>query len=532
MGSSISTWNDIQKNNFSFSGNYRGIVEDVNDPLNAGRVRVRILGIHSPDEKETPSKHLPWAEPALSMYFGGGILNDENINEEADLEGRYKPKKDISNDVPAKNVTQLTPSDGKWEDKIANACGSPGIYTVPRLGSIVWLFFDSGDHNYPKYWATAPRKLDWEQQRNKIDDDIAKKREQIENIKSDISPDTNEYTGQGKSTKNAKVATKVSEPKMWIHQLTDIDNKNITSITSSFGSTYIIVNQNGKERLYVFNKGSAQYTDERGQTKTLVGVSNNDGSEQNNDMQMLIGNNLEIHLLGDYSVFAKNNIFLETEGNVEINSKKNIGIVAREGDIDIISAKGNCNIDVKGNCSIYADKNAQLEVSGDVIAKVSGKMDAKVDGDVVANIGGSTKIKSASDVNISCDANIALKATGDISLECNNLKIKTNSATSIDATTSVDIKGNVSIALAAGNSGLSLSPGQANVQTTNFGVSTTAINLQGQVSMGSSANGGTATSPTTQSPNSINIPSASDFASDSTDKTIEKTESQVDDSDN
>lgn len=53
-------------NQFNFvgqSGNYWfiGIVEDVLDPENMGRVRVRCFGIHSDDKTELPTASLPWA---------------------------------------------------------------------------------------------------------------------------------------------------------------------------------------------------------------------------------------------------------------------------------------------------------------------------------------------------------------------------------------------------------------------------------------------------------------------------------------
>jgi hypothetical protein len=525
-------WDNISRSNFRFDGNYRAIVEDTNDPLNAGRVRVRIFGIHSPDPTVTPTEQLLWAEPALGLYHGGGILNDKNINDEADLDGRYTPKKDIVADIPSRNVTQLTPSDGKWEDAVMNACGAGGIYTVPRLGSIVWIFFDSGNHLYPKYWATAPRKEDWVQQRNKIDELIAEKRDQIAKLKDAITTDTTEYKGSGEATKNAKVATKIPTPKMWIHQLSDITNAEITSVTSAFGATYIIVNKNGKERLYVFNKGTAQYTDEQGQSKTLIGISNNSGSDQNNDYQMMVGNNVEIHLLGDYNLFAKNNIFLETEGNVEINSKTNVGIVAREGDIDIIVKKGHCNIDVEGNCNIRSGGNTQVETEGDMIAKVRGKLDAAVQGDVVANVQGDVDIKSQGDINLSTDSGINLNAQGDIAMSCTNLKVQANSSVSVQATSTVDVQGTSGVNVQGGSSGLSLAPGTANLQSSQIGLSGTSVQLQGQVNMGSSANGGTANPPTTQTVTPAQIPPAENFQASGTDKTIEETAQQVSDADN
>ena len=530
--SDLIDWNNISRNNFRFEGNHRAIVEDINDPENAGRVRVRIFGIHSPDPTVTTTEELPWAEPALSLYFGGGILNDKNINDEATMDGRYTPKKDIVADVPGRNVTQLTPSNGNWQDDIMNACGAPGIYTVPRLGSIVWIFFDAGNHVYPKYWATAPRKLDWEAQRKKIDDLIAEKRDQIGTLKDSIEVDTSEYNGAGQSTRNAKVSTKIPTPKMWIHQLSDIDNSDITSVTSAFGATYIIVNKNGKERLYVFNKGSAQYVDENGQTKSLVGISNNSGANQNNDFQMMVGNNMEIHLLGDYNLFAKNNIFVQTEGNVEINSKNNIGIVAREGDIDIITSNGHCNIDVNGNCNIRTGGNTQLETDGDLIAKVTGKLDAAVTGDMIANVDGDIDLKTNGDANISSTGNINMNATGDITMSCNNLAVQTNAAMSVTATTSVDVQANTGVSLSGGGSGISLAPGAANVQSTQIGLSGSSVQIQGQVNMGSSASGGTANPPSVQTVTPVQIPPAEQFAESGSSKTISATESQVSDQDN
>lgn len=43
-----------------------GVVEDTNDPLKAGRVRVRIFGWHTDNLQELPTKDLPWAQPGLS----------------------------------------------------------------------------------------------------------------------------------------------------------------------------------------------------------------------------------------------------------------------------------------------------------------------------------------------------------------------------------------------------------------------------------------------------------------------------------
>ena len=48
-----------------------GVVEDRQDPLKAGRVRVRCLGHHSEDVIEIPTSELPWATPMMPVTAGG-----------------------------------------------------------------------------------------------------------------------------------------------------------------------------------------------------------------------------------------------------------------------------------------------------------------------------------------------------------------------------------------------------------------------------------------------------------------------------
>lgn len=44
---------------------WQGVVEDVNDPAQQGRLRVRIFGAHTEDKSNIPTDHLPWATVAL-----------------------------------------------------------------------------------------------------------------------------------------------------------------------------------------------------------------------------------------------------------------------------------------------------------------------------------------------------------------------------------------------------------------------------------------------------------------------------------
>lgn len=45
-----------------------GVVEDVMDPVQLGRLRVRWLGVHTDDKTKLPSDKLPWSNPMGSIY--------------------------------------------------------------------------------------------------------------------------------------------------------------------------------------------------------------------------------------------------------------------------------------------------------------------------------------------------------------------------------------------------------------------------------------------------------------------------------
>jgi len=103
-------------------GIYRGVVEDIDDPQSAGRVRCRIHGLHtqagSPDSSlsitETDgiqTDHLPWCEPAIpSMEFG---------------------------------------PDGS------------GMFGIPQIGAHVLVFFENENILRPIYFAALPSKTEW-----------------------------------------------------------------------------------------------------------------------------------------------------------------------------------------------------------------------------------------------------------------------------------------------------------------------------------------------------------------------------------
>ena len=50
---------------------FAGVVEDRQDPLKLGRVRVRALGYHTENKEALPTADLPWAHPLLPITSSG-----------------------------------------------------------------------------------------------------------------------------------------------------------------------------------------------------------------------------------------------------------------------------------------------------------------------------------------------------------------------------------------------------------------------------------------------------------------------------
>lgn len=102
---------DLKIETPTLSGFFRGVVEDNKDPLKAGRVRVRVHGLHTPKIIKTetegiPTEELPWAEPCMPIHEG--------------------------------------------------SVSGFGAWAVPLQGSQVMLFFENENPSRPMYFASLP----------------------------------------------------------------------------------------------------------------------------------------------------------------------------------------------------------------------------------------------------------------------------------------------------------------------------------------------------------------------------------------
>lgn len=414
---------------------YRGVVEDNADPKDVGRVRVRIREIHNENGLITPTNQLPWAEPALGLAWSGGynITNKDHQNDspdEAPTSGRYNPADPARTPGGNKPENVVLPTNGEQPqeqisfDDVGNACGTGGRFVVPKRGNWVFVFFESGNHMKPIYFAMAPMARDWAFQKQFRNEEINQKIEQINLFKKEFEP---RNTVQGKDwAAAAKVDSRVVEPDLNILPLDHSNgntNRDVECVTSLNGTTIIIDNRLDKEQIFVIHKNYMEYTDVDGNRKVYVGkrhgdvVPNrvNDPDVSTNYEIGVEGNHL-VHIFGNYDLYTKGRIHIQCDEHVQIDAKKSVGILSKEGDIDLIVENGNVNLDVqKGYVDAHIAKNLNAHIEGNINAQIDGSLNATVAGNSDLTLVGDVKLEAGSlDATINGEARINVSNGVDI----------------------------------------------------------------------------------------------------------------------
>lgn len=417
----------LEKPKYTLTGMYRGLVEDNDDPLDAGRVKVRVFGVS--DDPAILTSQLPWAEPALNMHWSGGY-NVRNEDSKPIGNGDYYPggnskvagtddKSVESADSKKEGVFSEVKADARW-----NACGTGGQFVVPKRGNKVFLFFEAGNPMKPIYFAMATDARDWRTQKDVVGADIFQKLAQLKEFTSDFLVEETKNVDKSIAPKDnwasgALVDSKTKVPKISISPIiSEHPNKDMYSVTSPNGTTIIIDNSKGKEKLYLIHKNTIDHIDESGNKKLYVGKSHNKlnafttEADTNIPCNFEIGveGNHDIYVAGNWKVYAIGDIGIKSQGNIQIESAKNVGISVQSGDIDLIVKSGNINAQVAGNINANITENANIKVDGNCNVKIAGNLKASIGGEANLSCATNTNIQTNGDMNVTVGGAFKLSA--------------------------------------------------------------------------------------------------------------------------
>lgn len=505
----------FEKEDFSFLGCLRAFVENNVDPLEAGRLQVRILGIHSMDPDIAPTISLPWAEPALPLANSGGA-NLQNANRQSKPSGpdsKYAPSSmiaplnkelpispQVDSAVVTKKNTDLH-TIPEYRDQALSDSGTGGNYAVPAKGSLVWIFFDGGNHLRPQYFAMATQMRDWIAQKLKLvgeindrDAIISKALNTLASGKDSVA--THQFSGTAMTGK-ATVTTNLTPPVIpSIGPTFSKSNRmeDITSWTSPGGTTIFSNHTQGNEQLFIIHKGYSQYVDAKGQvtkvvgttsqdrTSAVTGLTPNNGTGSNikaNDENEFISGLKNIFILGDYNLFPLGNIFIQCNQSAQINANANVGIVARKGNVNVLSEQGAINVESKTGPLSFKAKDIQFEADNSILFKAKNTMDFNSQNSIQMSAL-NTATMSSPILAFTASNLFSVDATSTINMKSDGVANYISTSTTNLSSETVNINGTEQILLTAltidakGTSGLNLqSEGSVNV----LGIT---LNLTGQ----------------------------------------------------
>jgi len=328
---------------------FAGVVEDRQDPLKLGRVRVRCLGYHTEDKEALPTADLPWAHPLLPITSSG--VSGIGQTPLGLLEGSWV-------------IGFFRDSETKQDAVILGSL--PGKPTVNgAYNKAEGLGFSDPNGVYPRAQA---------------DSDTAAQHD-VNRLARNDADDTSLTL---EARKLFRAASALNIPTATIQPVAD----GIVSIAQSEGdiwslpentysATYpynhVYESESGhilefddtpnKERILLYHhSGTETEITDKGTTNTII----------KDDLNTIIEKNSKHYIKGnsDITIKGRHKIFLNTDGgadnnydihvgpnanvNIQVDSG-NINMAALDGDINMF-ANNNMNISVGGTLSVNAGK--------------------------------------------------------------------------------------------------------------------------------------------------------------------------------
>lgn len=358
----------VKTNNFiGFDGFvwFQGVVEDRLDPLKLGRVRVRILGIHTEEKEKIPTEDLPWAypiQPLTSAAMNGigevplgpvegtwviGFFRDGDSCQEPVIFGTIAgipqeyaypksqrigfldPREDLSA-RPRKIKTKTYPNDGTGAELEEETPSRETGESYPRsshpFGSVV------GESDVNRLARNE-----------KISDTIVKNKRE-----------------------NRDLSVPISDGTTWDEPQTPYNSSYPYNkvIESESGHIIEIDDTVGVERLHLYHRSG---------TFTEIYP---DGIK----VEKIVGNNYKIALEEQYE-----------------------------------HIQNRYNLTIDGPFNIFVQNNCKFIVTGDMDLEVGGNLTTKVGGNYNVSVKGTTKIESESAFNLKSNDNLEFGAAKTIS---------------------------------------------------------------------------------------------------------------------
>ena len=329
-----------------------GIVEDRNDPLNCGRCKVRIKGLHSSQNTSVSSKELPWAQP---LFPTNNSFSTPSTLKEGDMvmgffmdgpSAQYPIILGMFHGIPEDEPdNQSGFNDQRTEEELkASPRKVKSIeYKDDGSGAVITEADSAALYPYRLNEPTISRIS----RNEKIDETIVKtKKDSVVTV-----PDT---TDEGSWTEpQTKYAAKCPYNQ---------------AVSSESGHYFEIDDTPGAERLHLYPR-----------TGTFTEF-HPDGTKVDRivkDQYTVVMKDDHLYVMGDVKITV--------QGNAQVYVKKDCSL----------KVDGNWDSKVKGNWTVKVQGNAQFDINGNLDFGINGNWDTDIGGSVGHTSSGDTTIKAS-----------------------------------------------------------------------------------------------------------------------------------------
>ena len=375
---------DKLENNF-FGMNliwFFGVVEDRNDPIKLGRVRVRCLGWHTEDEKLLPTESLPWAQciqPVTSAATSGIGRSPTGLVEGSWVFGFFMDGKDAQKPMIMGSLAGLPteePDDKKGFNGIyPDILNEPDIPRHARGEKEANLIPEKNDKLPTKLKDRLPRDQAYE----------LKILSKVEEVLEAIAPSVEEIKDKEKID-YLKDNPKWNEPNPryggekageYLAKKTSVYPLNHVHVSES-GHVFEVDDTPEAERIHQYHK-SGTFVEIQPDGTRSTKVIGDDYEIVIKDKKVLIKGDTTVTISGNAKLLVEGNHYTDIAGDQFI-SVRGDRITKIQGS-DIKEVKTNQNTNIEGEKDERVGQNRTEFVQGNHKENIQGKFDALTDKD-------------------------------------------------------------------------------------------------------------------------------------------------------